>query len=50
MGKSETKPLLFRGGAARLASLLASGSGVVPSALRDAAPTTPNPSPKEEGL
>jgi hypothetical protein len=40
------KPFLFRGGAVRLASLLASRNGVV---FRDGA-STPNPSSEEEGL
>ncbi len=49
MGNSKLKPLLFRGGAARLAGLPASRSGVVPAALCMPS-TTPNPSSEEEGL
>ncbi len=50
MDNPETKPLLFRGGAARLASLLASRSGVVLAALLADARHHPNPSSEEEGL
>ncbi len=49
MDKREIQPLLFRGGAVRLASLLASRSWVVSAALGMAS-TTPNPSSEEEGL
>jgi hypothetical protein len=44
------KPLPFRGGAARLGSLLLSRSRVGPSASRYLAGPHPNPSPKGEGL
>jgi hypothetical protein len=51
MDNSASSPLLFRGGAARLGSLLTSRSGVVSGHARSASriATIPNPSSEEEG-